>query len=75
MKRKDVIEMNRILFESEIFAKDTDVKFQPFQICIKESIEEGYHKVETIRREFKMVGNKYFSDDYILSTSVWKESK
>ena len=66
--------MNKVLFESEVFAKDTDAKFQPFQIYIKESIEAGYHKVETIRREFKIVGNKHFPEDYILSSSVWKES-
>lgn len=68
--------MNKVLFESEIYGKEKDIKMFPFQIYVKESFENGRRTVETIRREFKPVsaGRMTYTDS-ILSASTWKEEE
>ena len=65
--------MENIIYESEVFGEKAVGGIFPYQIVIKKSFENGFWKVETIRREFKPKENKLVAQDSTLTMSTWRE--
>ena len=65
--------MERVLFESEIFNKEGKGMF-PFRIRVAESIADGNHTVQVIREEYEKVGSKLVvKRENLLNGAVWRE--
>lgn len=52
------INMENVLFESEIFNKDMK-GMHPFRIRVTETITESTHRIEVIREEFERIEDNY----------------
>ena len=67
------INMENVLFESEIFNKDMK-GMHPFRIRVTETITNNTHMVQVLREEFQKIGDDLVvKNQSLLNGSAWKE--